>query len=205
MRSLRSRVHAVGLVAAGALLGGLLVGGAWYATSTDLTDGLLRGLTGRAAAQEALPPMPAKPANATDSRRPTGEVTQITFDPATFTLRAADGAETTFRVLDTTVFMAGRDRPYRFDLLKQGDHVTVRGGGAGKAVENAQAAPPAGSDQGKTKQARAAGQAGTPDGEPIARQVQVHPAGEKGKKGKDGQAASLTTSGTNGGSDATRQ
>ena len=92
-------------------------------------------------------------------------------------------------MLDTTVFMAGRDRPYRFGLLKQGDHVVVRGGGAGKPAEDAQAAAPPGAGKAKNKQARAAGQGGMADGEPVARQVVVRPA--RREEGEDGQAASL--------------
>jgi hypothetical protein len=201
--SLRARSRALGWLAAGAVAGGLLVGSAWYATSNHLTDGLLPGLMGQAAAQEIAPPAPAVPA-AANARRPTGEVTQVTADPASFTLRTGDGVETTYRVLDTTVFLAGHDRPYRFDLLKQGDHVTVRGG-AGKPVDEATASAPASPGKGKNKQARAAGQNGMVDGEPVARQVMVRPAGEKVKNGKQGSAASLPAGSTNGGSDATRQ
>jgi hypothetical protein len=51
----------------------------------------------------------------------------------------------------------------------------------------------------------AAGQNGMVDGEPVARQVMVRPAGEKVKNGKQGSAASLPVGSTNGGSDATRQ
>jgi hypothetical protein len=99
--------------------------------------------------------------------------------------------------------MAGPDRPYRFDLLKEGDHVVVRGG-AGKAADDAQAATPAQNGKGKNKQARAPGQNATVDGEPVARQVLVRPAGEKVRHGKNGQAAIQPDLSTNGGSDATR-
>lgn len=204
MHALRSRAVALAWLAAGAVAGGLLVGSAWYAASHHLTDAPLGRLTGLASAQGIAPPAPAGPA-ASNSRRPTGEVTQITTDPASFTLRTPDGVETTYRVLDTTVFMAGYDRPYRFDLLKQGDRVVVRGGGAGKAAEGAASTAPAGAGNGKDTQARAAGPNGMVDGEPVARQVMVRPAGEKIKNGKQGQAASLPAGSTNGRSDATRQ
>ena len=156
MHALRARAPSLGWLSAGIVAGGLLVGGAWYATSAHLTDGLLDSISGRASAQEVAPPAPPGPA-AQNSKRPGGVVSQITSDPDTFTLRTAAGAETTYRVLDTTVFMAGHDRPYRFELLKQGDHVMVRGGGAGKPAEDAQAAAPAANGKGKNKQARAAG------------------------------------------------
>ena len=204
MLSLRAGSRVLGWVAAGIVAGGLLVGSAWYATSNHLTDELLDSLTGRASAQEIASAAPPGP-GATNSRRPTGEVTQITPDPAAFTLRTGDGVETTYRVLDTTVFMAGHDRPYRFDLLKQGDHVVVRGG-VGKTAEDTQATAPTGAGKGKNKQARAASPDGMVDGEPVARQVMVRPAGEKVKKnGKQGPAAIQPASSTNGGSDATRQ
>lgn len=195
MRSLHSRSFVLSLLAAGALAGGLLVGSAWYATSHSLTAGPVASLAGRASAQEAIPPAPAAP----NSRRPTGEVTAITTDPAAFTLRAEDGTLTTFRVLDSTVFMAGHDRPYRFELLKQGDQIVVRGGGAGKAEQAASASTPAKPGRGKPAQP-----IGAQDGEPIARQVMVRPAGEK-VKGKKGQAASAPANASDGGSDGTRQ
>ena len=113
MRLLRSgsRVPVLlGWVAAGVVGVGLLAGGAWYAASQSPTPSLLESLTGRASAQEAgatpqttqaqtTQPQPVLP-TAGNSARPTGQVTQITADPATFTLRAADGTLTTYRVLD---------------------------------------------------------------------------------------------------------
>ena len=200
MRSLRSRSLTFAWIAVGALAGGLLVGSSWYATSHDLTAGLLTNLAGQASAQEVAPPGPAAPPPTT-SRRPTGEVTEITPDPAAFTLRAEDGTLTTYRVLDTTVFMAGHDRPYRFELLKQGDQVVVRGGGAGKVDPAASASAPTQVGKGKGKQAQPIGVA---EVELIARQVMVRPAGEK-VKGKKGQAASAPADADDGGSDATRQ
>ena len=200
MRSLRSRSLTFAWIAVGALAGGLLVEVAWYATSHNLMAGLLTDLAGQASAQEVAPPGPATPAPTT-SRRPTGEVTEITADPAAFTLRAEDGTLTTYRVLDTTVFMAGHDRPYRFELLKQGDQVVVRGGGAGKADPAAAASAPTQVGKGKRKQAQPIG---AEDGELIARQVMVRPAGEK-IKGKQGQAASAPADADDGGSDATRK
>ena len=173
-RALGSRWLATG--GAGALVGGLLVGAVWYAstqttTAHALTGGPLSGLVGKVAAQEAATPTPTTPTTAPgatvpgaatppkNTRRPTGEVVQIVTDPASFTIQTPTGEHTTYQVLDTTVFMAGHDRPYRFDLLKQGDQVIVRGGGRG---------------------------------EPIARIVIVRPAGEKPKRqpGQPGQPTS---------------
>lgn len=200
MRVLRSRSLAVGWLATGAVAGGLLIGSAWYAAANNLVAGPVTSLAPRASAQEVAPPAPAAP-GPSNARRPTGEVTDVTAEPAAFTLRGPDGTETTYRVLDTTVFMAGHDRPYRFELLKQGDHVVVRAGGAGKADQAATGPGPAGSGKGKQKPAAAAD---VVDGEPVARTVMVRPAGEK-PRGKPGQAASASASFDEGGSDATRQ
>ena len=82
-----------------------------------------------AAAQAA-----AKPGQNTNSRRPMGEVVAISPDPGSFTIRTVAGEQQTFRVLQTTVFAAGRDRPYRFELLKVGDSVTVAAGGMGQGA-----------------------------------------------------------------------
>jgi hypothetical protein len=135
-----------------------------------------------------------------------GQVTQITGDPASFTIQAADGALTTYRVLDTTVFMAGHDRPYRFDLLKQGDTVVVRGGaqgqGQGRSQGQSQAqaqAPnaPAAAVNAKGKPVRRAEPAVTDNGEPIARQVMVRPAGVA-RPGRQGQGAGAQNGGSDG-------
>src|SRR5947208_2056284 len=56
-----------------------------------------------------------------------GQVTAIGRDPSTFTILTQSGDQLTYRVLDTTVFAAGRDRPYNFGLLKIGDEVRLRG------------------------------------------------------------------------------
>src|SRR4051812_9161180 len=150
MRALRaSAVRWLGAVALG---GGLLAGGVWFAVHHNLADGIhppagvLAAAPTGAFAQEATPapsPVPARANSAparTNSPRPTGQVTQIvTTSPASFTIQTANGAQMTFRVLDSTVFTAGRDRPYHFDLLKQGDTVVVRGGP--QPGSQAQAAP----------------------------------------------------------------
>ena len=103
-------------LATGVLIGGLLVGGTWYAATHDV----LGGVAGRAVAQESPAPTPsplaapgrgkgkanpaAATANANNARQTIGQVTAVSADPATFTLQTADGADHTFRVLGTTVF-----------------------------------------------------------------------------------------------------
>jgi hypothetical protein len=214
-----SRVPAsLGWLAAGAIGIAVVAGGAGYAIAQLPTGSLLDSLTRRAVAQEA--PTPTTPAaarkggptaagaptavgaaNAANPRKPTGTVTQITPDPPSFTLQAADGTLTTYTVLPTTVFMAGRDRPYHFDLLKTGDTVVVRGGaqaqGAGQPAATASPQPAGAGNAaqaGKPRaaaraDARAAGAAAN-NGEPIARIVVVRPAGEGGlvKNGQNGGA-----------------
>src|SRR4051794_2049472 len=162
MRSLRPRLRAGGWMAVGAVAGGLLVGGAWYASAHDLTTGLLDASAGRGSiVAQAVPNYPAGPTPTVNpsiaqypapapkpaqpnSRRPSGEVTQIAANPAAFTIRTPAGALMTFEVLNTTVFMVGHDRPYRFDLLKQGDEVTVRDGPDKVPVPNASPVPAGG-------------------------------------------------------------
>jgi hypothetical protein len=193
MRPRSARTVAGGWLAAGTVVGGLLVGGVWFASAHGVTPKLLADLARPASAQEAAPT--PQPATAAISRRPTGTVTQISSDPASFTVQAPDGTQTTYRVLDRTVFMAGRDRPYHFDLLKVGDEVVVRGGGQGQAAGATTA--PAGAGKGKARPARAAGTDDTTDGEPVARQVIVRPAGAVGAR-KAGRGAGAQQGGTNG-------
>lgn len=166
---------------------------------------------GQAGGQTPGQPQGPAPVQA-NNQRIMGEVVGITPDPATFTILTTAGAQATFRVLDTTVFAAGPDRPYNFGLLKTGDQVNVRGGagagagaggGAGKVqaepspVADAPAAKPAVKPNaragGKAKPGQGnAGQttraARPADGTLVARQVMVRPAGES-RKGNQGQAA----------------
>jgi hypothetical protein len=109
----------------------------------------------------------AKPQNA-NARRPTGEVVSISQEPAGLTMQTATGEHLTFRVLQTTVFAAGRDRPYRFELLKVGDQVTVVIGGQG---------------QQQAQKPRAAARNAQANGEIVARQVLVRPAAEVARPG----------------------
>ena len=231
MHSLRSGSRARSWLAAGAItLGvGVLGGGSWYAASHPQSASLLDSLTQRAVAQEipatkpqaaakaqAAPPQAASP-NAGNSRRPMGQVTQITSEPAAFTIQGPTGALTTYRVLPTTVFMAGHDRPYRFDLLKDGDTVVIRGGGQGKQTGQGQAAnaaaqapgaaPEAVNRQGKPQAARPAAVPGSPDGDLIARQVMVRPDGERKAGAGNGKKApgNGTQVGTGTGSDTGAQ
>jgi hypothetical protein len=209
--------------------GGLMVGGAWYATSHNLTAGLLDAATSQGTAvAQVVPHYPAgptptivpgvaqypapapKPAQA-NSRRPSGEVTQVNTNPAAFTMRTPTGDLLTFEVLTTTVFMAGHDRPYSFDRLKQGDEVIVRDGPDKVPVPNATPGPAGGKARGTTAHTSLAPRPAP--GELIARQVIVRPSGEQAK-GKKGQAAGVPqnsqpengpASAQDGGDDATGQ
>ena len=202
MRSLRASTWRwLGAVALG---GGLLAGSVWYVAANELTSHLSAGLVAGAFAQEASPPAP--PASAApdqkNGRRPMGAVTQVAAEPAGFTLRTPAGAEMTFSVLESTVFMAGRDRLYRFDLLKVGDQVVVRGGGQGKGPDGAASTDPAARGNGKDKQDRVARANIAADGMLIARQVMVRPAGEQRERKKEKvEPAAFSPAGTtNGGS-----
>jgi hypothetical protein len=216
----------LGWLAAGAIGIAVIAGGIGYAIARFPSGSVLDSLTRRAVAQEA--PTPATPAaartagdaaagtstaavaaNAANPRKPTGTVTQITPDPPSFTLQAADGTVTTYSVLPTTVFMAGRDRPYQFDLLKTGETVIVRGGQIGLQTPgqgSPAVAPPTTANGAAVARpsvatrAIARGAATASNGEPIARVVVVQPAGEGGrtKNGQNGAAQ-------NGGSDGAGQ
>jgi hypothetical protein len=221
----------------------VVAGSAGYAAAHLMTGGLNAGLPGStpgqatAAAPSASPVAAAgapvvKPEQAqaqANSRRSMGEVVGISPAPATFTIMTPAGAQTTFRVLDTTVFAAGQDRPYNFELLKTGDQVTVRGGagakGAGvvKVTPEANAAAPAvqpnapapkpggtAKQPGQAKPGRAnAARSGAPaDGALVARQVMVRPAGEAGKRNlgqRQGQAAARPNGAGQGGSNVAGQ
>lgn len=228
MRLLRSgsRVPVtVGWLAAGAIGIAVLAAGVGYGVARFPASSVLDSLTRRAAAQSApTPTTPAAtrtagPAVAGDpaagaastgnSRQPTGTVTQITPSPASFTLQAADGTLTTYSVLPTTVFMAGRDRPYRFDLLKTGDSVVVRGGaqigqqGLGQGPGALASPQPIGVGNAAVGNPRVAGRVGTrgaaaqSNGEPIARIVVVRPANEAGRI-RNGQNSAAQNGGSNG-------
>jgi hypothetical protein len=70
-------------------------------------------------------------------------VTAIEQSPPSFTVRSIqDGSDSTYRVLDTTVFYVPPDRPYNFGLLKVGDQVLVAGGGGRCQPGAAQSAMP---------------------------------------------------------------
>ena len=107
--------------------------------------------------------------------------------------------------------VAGPDRPYRFDLLKVGDHVAVKGGGAGEA--NAGVAAVTGSPGPATgaRVARPGGGQGNRLGQdgpnaqgagaPVARRVMVRPAGESAGEKRNratGQPAARQIGGSDG-------
>src|SRR5438093_9610552 len=105
-----------------------------------------------------------------------GQVTAINRSPASFTDLTPGGEQDTYRVLDTTVFSAGRDRPYNFGLLKVGDEVRLRGRlhpPAAAGQQPGQAEPAGGRKPG---QAPAGNE---PDAVPVALFVVVRPAGEQ--------------------------
>jgi len=154
--------------------------------SPDSAGPVLEGLappvaepTGPGAKPGAVP----KPA-----RRVIGEVTTISTEPALFTVRTPQGDEATFRVLDTTVFKAGYDRPYNFGLLKPGDgaNVVARMMGPGQAA--AGRPKPAGGPA--PKRARPANGAAESDPELVAGQVVVRPAGDAAYRGAPKPGAS---------------
>jgi hypothetical protein len=207
VRSIRSRAPALGWLASGVLIGGLLVGGAWYASTHNLTADLFDTPAGQGTSRgQAVPhysagPTPTivpgvaqypasapKPAQ-TNSRRPTGEVTEINQSPSTFTIRTPDGELLTFEVRLTTVFMAGHLRPYSFERLKPGDEVVVRDGPDKVPAPNASPVLGGGKVKGTTAHTNIAPRPAS--GELIARQVMVRPAGEQAR-GKKGQTAGGT-------------
>lgn len=96
-----------------------------------------------------------------------GLVTAIVGDPLSFSFRTEAGEVIRVRVLETTVFAAGVDRPYNFGLLKVGDGVWVRFSATGMM-------------DGAARRGRVGGRmlAEPAEGESVARQVTVRPAGE---------------------------
>lgn len=125
--------------------------------------------SGPAAKPRRLPAKPAQPPAAPIMS--SGVVTTIAPEPASFAFRTESGDEVVVRVLESTVFAAGPDRPYNFDLLKVGDGVRVRVTPAGPADTPRPGSPPRAPQQ----PAHTAPTAG----EPVARQVLVRPAGER--------------------------
>jgi translation initiation factor IF-2 len=132
------RSLALGLVASGVALGGL-----FYTTAHGLMAPLAQQAaataTPTAAATPTGPGAPAAgPATGAGPGKPKplrpgvsiGTVTAVAHNPDSFTVHSIqDSSDTTYRVLDQTVFYAPPDRPYNFGLLKVGDEVRVRGGG----------------------------------------------------------------------------
>lgn len=176
-------------LAAALLVGGVGLGGYWL--GQHQTVGAVQAQAGRpsAATPSSLDPKAVKV-----SPHPGGTVTAITNDPTGFTFRLDSGEEKTVRVVDGTIFQAGRDRPYSFGLLKVGDVVRVKGPGLGpKAAGQANPNGPATKPQGAARKPDGANPAFAPDGTPIARRVVVRPAGEQrrglgGKKMGAGRA-----------------
>src|SRR5439155_7151934 len=105
-----------------------------------------------------------------------GQVTAIGQDPSTFTILTPSGDQLTYRVLDTTVFTAGRDRPYNFGLLKIGDEVRLRGRATPPAAMAQQSGQPAPGRELGAGQGAASSEAGS---QPAALFVIVRPAGEQ--------------------------
>jgi hypothetical protein len=161
------------LAAAAVFVGAVGVGTVFRAAPSALGGPLLQ----EQAPTSPTPILPPKPENA--RRAMLAEVTAISIDPASFTVRKHDGSEVTYRVLEATVFMAGKDRPYNFSLLNVGDRVRVKGNEQQLAA--GQPARP------KAKRAQIVGIDG--NAVPTARRVIVRPAGENAAKvGKKGAA-----------------
>ena len=115
-------------------------------------------------------------------RRVIGEVAAIAADPAAFTVRTQQGDETTYRVLEATVFKAGYDRPYNFGLLKSGDGVNVLGRMEGAGPAGAGRPRPVIAGGAAPKRPRQLDSA-EPDTGLVATQVVVRPAGEAPYRG----------------------
>lgn len=170
--------------------GGLGLGGFWLGQNHP--NGAAQAQAQASAPSAAAAPGSLDPKAVKVSPRPGGTVTAITTEPSGFTFRLESGEDKTVRVVDGTIFQAGRDRPYSFGLLKVGDFVRVQGPGlgpkaAGQGGPNGAAAKPNGAN------AKPGGAATRPngtgvgafasDGTAIARRVIVLPAGERGGPG----------------------
>jgi hypothetical protein len=162
------------LAAAAVFVGAVGVGTAFRAAPNVWGGPLLQSQQPPAPAAPILPP---KPENA--KRAMLAEVTAISMDPASFIVRKDDGSEVTYHVLEATIFMAGKDRPYNFSLLNVGHRVRVKGNEQQLAA--GQPARP------NAKRAQMVGIDG--NAVPTARRVIVRPAGENAAKvGKKGAA-----------------
>jgi hypothetical protein len=195
-------------MATAALAGGLVVAGVYY-TASHASLGPLSESAPAAApvaagpgavvpGHQGLPGAAAAPAPAMPGPQPglggpvLGSVTAITPTPPSFTILTSTGQQVTYRVMATTVFTAGRDRPYNFGLLKVGDEVRLRGGQRQLAA-GTPAAGQTGAQQ--SVQRRRSGLTDQASGEPVARFVVVRPAGERrpvmpGQVQPDGSGAS---------------
>jgi hypothetical protein len=100
-----------------------------------------------------------------------GQVTGLASSPPSLTLRTPGGESETFAVLDLTVFNAGPDRPFRFDLVKVGDYVRVREVPLTQARQQAQLSANAKPNGRPLATALS-------DGQRVARIVDVRPAAE---------------------------
>lgn len=186
------RPIAVALVA-----GGIGVGGYWLGQNRPA--GAVQAQVSTASTASPAPtPQGLDPKAVKVSARPGGTVTAIMSDPAGFTFRLDSGEDKTVRVVDGTIFQAGRDRPYSFGLLKVGDLVRVQAPGLGPKAAAGQANPSGAATKpnGAARKPNGAGSAFAPDGTPIARRVIVRPAGEKplgAKKLGAGQAGADQT------------
>jgi hypothetical protein len=149
-RSLAWRPVAVALVVTG-----LGVGGGW------LGQGHAFGV---AQAQESEPPagQTVDPAAVKTSRKPTGVVTTIADDRASFAFRTAAGEEQAVRVTPRTVIMGRGDRPYSMELLQVGDYVRMKIPALkGKQSDPAKVAAMAEKQAAKKAEKQAAGQTET--------------------------------------------
>ena len=200
-------------MASAALAGGLVVAGVYYTVShvplgplTESAPAAAPVAAGPGAVvpgHQGLPSAATAPAPASPDLQPglggpvLGSVTAITPTPPSFTILTSTGQEVTYRVLATTVFTAGRDRPYNFGLLKVGDEVRLRGAQRQPAA-GTPAAGRTGAQQGIQRQRPGlTDQAGS---EPVARFVVVRPAGERrpvmpGQAQPDGSGASDVANG----------
>jgi hypothetical protein len=169
---------------------GLLAGGGYYA-ATHLAASPVEGAPAAAGAPSVVGPPAAVPPAAAPGTLPGlvragGVVIAKTDAPPTLTVHDENGTDVTFRVLDATIFAAGRDRPYSFGLVAVGDTARVRGGmvGAGRG--------------------RGPGRAAAIDtgGLPVARYVMVRPASDRrpGPRAGARGAGALGGAGAGGGS-----
>jgi hypothetical protein len=185
-------------VAIAIVAGGLAAGGLWVARG-QMTLPVQAQETQPAPSGQAPDPAPRKA-----SARPTGVVTAIADEPASFTFRTASGEEQTVRLTERSVTQGRGDRPYSMALLQVGDYVRVKLGGTKQKQPDA------------AKRVKRAGAARKPeatavDGTPIARRVIVRPAAEgpfpeggrpgKGARKSGSSGAGKQNGGLDGGAD----